>query len=119
MSLPFYNRKDELFELLTSLTQQTDKEFEIIIVDDGSLIDLKPTIENFDGILDIKYFRKDNSGPGLTRNYGAARAANEWLVFVDSDVIVEKDYIEHIKRIFRLFLVMRLAGPIKRIKDLI
>ncbi len=92
-----YNRKDELFELLSSLTQQTDKEFEIIIVDDGSLIDLKPTIKNFEGILDIKYFRKDNSGPGLTRNYGAARAANEWLVFVDSDVIVEKDYIEHIK----------------------
>lgn len=92
-----YNRKDELFELLTSLTQQTDPEFEIIIVDDGSSIDLKPTISNFEEILDIKYFRKDNSGPGLTRNYGAARAANEWLVFVDSDVIVEKDYIEHIK----------------------
>lgn len=92
-----YNRKDELFELLTSLTQQTDKEFEIIIVDDGSLIDLKPTIKNFEQGLDIKYFRKDNSGPGLTRNYGAARAVNEWLVFVDSDVIVEKDYIEHIK----------------------
>ncbi|MBP2615956.1 glycosyltransferase [Chryseobacterium jejuense] len=93
-----YNRKDELFELLTSLTQQTDKEFEIIIVDDGSIIDLKPTIKNFEEILDIKYFRKDNSGPGLTRNYGAQRAANEWLVFVDSDVIVEKDYIEHIKK---------------------
>lgn len=92
-----YNRKDELFELLTSLTLQTDKGFEIIIVDDGSLIDLKPTIKNFEESLDIKYFRKDNSGPGLTRNYGAERAANEWLVFVDSDVIVEKDYIEHIK----------------------
>ncbi|PKF75027.1 glycosyltransferase [Chryseobacterium sp. PMSZPI] len=92
-----YNRKDELFELLNSLTQQTDKVFEIIIVDDGSIIDLKPTIKNFEEILDIKYFRKDNSGPGLTRNFGAARAANEWLVFVDSDVIVEKDYIENIK----------------------
>lgn len=93
-----YNRKDELFELLNSLTQQTDKEFEIIIVDDGSLIDLRPTIQNFDEMLDIKYFKKDNSGPGLTRNYGAKRAANEWLVFVDSDVIVEKDYIENIKK---------------------
>lgn len=92
-----YNRKEELFELLTSLSQQTDKEFEIIIVDDGSAIDLKPTIKNFEEIFDIKYFRKDNSGPGLTRNYGATRAENEWLVFVDSDVIVEKDYIENIK----------------------
>ena len=93
-----FNRKDELFELLNSLSFQTDKAFEIIIVDDGSLIDLKPTIGNFDKILDIKYFRKDNSGPGLSRNYGSKRASNEWLVFVDSDVIVEKDYIENIKK---------------------
>ncbi|CAA7193694.1 glycosyltransferase [Chryseobacterium potabilaquae] len=93
-----FNRRDELFELLHSLTQQTDKDFEIIIVDDGSLIDLIPTIRNFEEILQIKYFKKDNSGPGLTRNYGAKRAENEWLVFVDSDVIVEKDYIENIKK---------------------
>jgi Predicted glycosyltransferases len=93
-----FNRKDELFELLNSLSSQTDKDFEIIIVDDGSLIDLKPIIQSFDEILNIQYFRKDNSGPGLTRNYGARRANNEWLVFVDSDVIVEKDYIENIKK---------------------
>ena len=93
-----FNRRDELFELLNSLTFQTDKVFEIIIVDDGSLIDLKPTIGNFDGILDIKYFKKVNSGPGLSRNYGSKRASNEWLVFVDSDVIVEKDYIQNIKK---------------------
>lgn len=93
-----FNRRDELFELLNSLSFQTDKVFEIIIVDDGSLIDLKPTIQNFEGILDIKYFRKDNSGPGLSRNYGSKRASSEWLVFVDSDVIVEKNYIENIKK---------------------
>ena len=93
-----FNRRDELFELLTSLIQQTDKNFELIIVDDGSQIDLRPTIEQFSSILDIKFFRKDNSGPGLTRNYGARRASNDWLVFVDSDVIVEKDYIEKIKK---------------------
>lgn len=93
-----FNRKDELFELLNSLSHQTDKLFEIIIVDDGSKIDLKPTIHSFEGILEIKYFRKENSGPGLSRNYGAKRANGDWLVFVDSDVIVEKDYIENIKK---------------------
>lgn len=93
-----FNRKDELFELLTSLSHQSDPLFEIIIVDDGSKIDLKPTIKNFDNVLEIIYFRKENSGPGLSRNYGAKRAKGEWLVFVDSDVIVEKDYIENIKK---------------------
>ena len=96
--IAIYNRKGELFELLQSLSLQTDKNFEIIIVDDGSKVDLKPTVEVFDKQLEIQYFKKTNSGPGLSRNYGAKRAKNEWLVFVDSDVIVEKDYIENIKR---------------------
>ena len=93
-----FNRKDELFELLNSLIAQTDKDFEIIIVDDGSFVDLLPTVETFKEMLEIQYFKKENSGPGLSRNYGARRAKNDWLVFVDSDVIVEKDYIENIKK---------------------
>lgn len=93
-----FNRKDELFELLNSLIAQTDKDFEVIIVDDGSSIDLLPTVETFKEMLNIQYFKKPNSGPGLSRNYGANRAKNDWLVFVDSDVIVEKDYIENIKK---------------------
>ncbi|WDF45181.1 glycosyltransferase [Chryseobacterium sp. KACC 21268] len=96
--IAIFNRKDELFELLNSLSHQTDKNFEVIIVDDGSKIALLPTVELFEEQLDIKFFRKENSGPGLSRNYGAKRAKNDWLVFVDSDVIVETDYIENIKR---------------------
>lgn len=96
--IAIFNRKDELFELLNSLCFQTDKDFEVIIVDDGSLIPLLPTVELFHDRLNIQFFRKTNSGPGLTRNYGAKRAKNDWLVFVDSDVIVEKNYIENIKK---------------------
>jgi glycosyltransferase involved in cell wall biosynthesis len=96
--IAIFNRKDELFELLSSLLLQTEKDFEIIVVDDGSKIDLRHTIELFSESLNIQFFRKPNSGPGLSRNYGAKRAKNGWLVFVDSDVIVEKDYIENIKK---------------------
>ena len=96
--IAIYNRKDELFELLNSLSHQTDKDFEVIVVDDGSMIDLRPTIDMFREMLDIQFFRKLNSGPGLSRNYGAKRAKNQWLLFVDSDVIVEADYVENIKR---------------------
>ena len=96
--IAIFNRKDELFELLNSLIAQTDKNFEVIIVDDGSFVDLLPTVETFKEMLNIQYFKKPNSGPGLSRNYGANRAKNDWLVFVDSDVIVEKDYIENIKK---------------------
>jgi len=96
--IAIYNRKDELFELLNSLSHQTDKDFEVIIVDDGSKIDLRHTADLFKETLEIQFFRKENSGPGLSRNYGAKRAKNDWLVFVDSDVIVETDYIENIKK---------------------
>lgn len=96
--IAIYNRKDELFELLNSLSHQTDKDFEVIIVDDGSILNLRPTAELFHESLTIEFFRKDNSGPGLSRNYGARRAKNDWLVFVDSDVIVETDYIQNIKK---------------------
>jgi glycosyltransferase involved in cell wall biosynthesis len=50
-------------------------------------LDLLPTVETFKEMLEIQYFKKANSGPGLSRNYGARRAKNDWLVFVDSDVI--------------------------------
>ena len=95
--IAIYNRKDELFELLTSLKKQNDQDFEVIIVDDGSNINLLPTVEIFQDQMNIQFFRKTNSGPGLSRNYGAERAKNDWLVFVDSDVIVETDYIQNIK----------------------
>lgn len=96
--IAIFNRKDELFELLNSLTRQTDRAFEVIVVDDGSMVSLLPVVEKFEQMLDISFYRKPNSGPGLSRNYGAKRSKNEWLVFVDSDVIVEQDYIENIKK---------------------
>ena len=92
-----YNRRDELTELLDSLLVQEDKDFEIIIVDDGSSVELLPVVDLYQGKLDIQYFKKQNSGPGLSRNYGAERAKNSWLVFLDSDVVVPRDYIKNIK----------------------
>ena len=95
--IAIFNRKDELIELLKSLSIQTDKDFEVIVVDDGSLIDLVPVIDFFQDKLKLHYYKKSNSGAGLSRNYGALKSSNDWLVFLDSDVEVEKDYIENIK----------------------
>jgi len=67
------------------------------VVDDGSEIDLSHTVGLFKESIDIQYFKKSNSGAGLSRNFGAKNAKNDWLVFLDSDVIVKKDYIENLK----------------------
>jgi len=92
--VPVFNRPDEVRELLDSLTQQTHKDFEVIIVEDGSKNTCKDVCEQFAGILDLHYYYKDNSGPGQSRNYGAERAHGEWLIVLDSDVVLPEGYLQ-------------------------
>ncbi len=94
--IPVYNRPDEVEELLLSLTQQTRKDFEVIIVEDGSTISCEDVCNHYAGILDLHYYSKPNSGPGQSRNYGAERAQGKWLIILDSDVILPEGYIEKI-----------------------
>ena len=91
--VPVFNRPDEVDELLESLTQQTQKDFEVIIVEDGSKKTCKDVCEQFADILDLHYYYKDNSGPGQSRNYGAERAQGEWLIVLDSDVVLPEGYL--------------------------
>ena len=88
-----YKRRSELIELLTSLLQQNCKDFEVIIVDDGSPEPLGEYIGYFGRGLDIDYYYKENSGPGSSRNYGMERAKGNYFIFLDSDVIVPENYI--------------------------
>jgi len=93
-----FNRKYELIKLLRSLSSQIHKDFEVIIVDDGSTENIKSIVNAFHDILDINYFYKQNTGAGLSRNFGASKARGEWLIFLDSDVIVPKDYMKNIHK---------------------
>jgi glycosyltransferase involved in cell wall biosynthesis len=67
--IPVYNRPEEVEELLLSLTNQTDKEFEIIIVEDGSILRCENICAKYSEKLDINYFYKENTGPGDSRNF--------------------------------------------------
>ena len=91
--VPVFNRPDEVDELLQSLCQQALKDFEVIIVEDGSKTPCKDVCDKYAGILDLHYYDKPNSGPGQSRNYGAERAQGEWLIVLDSDVVLPKDYL--------------------------
>lgn len=95
--IAIYNRKDELTELLESLCRQTDSDFEVLVIDDGSTEELESLVDSFASRLEIRYFKKPNSGPGLSRNFGAGKAQNAWLIFLDSDVEVPSHYIQNIK----------------------
>ena len=81
-------------ELLESLTLQTLKDFEVIIVEDGSIRPCKDVCEKYANILDLHYYIKENSGPGQSRNYGAERSNGEWLIILDSDVVLPEGYLQ-------------------------
>lgn len=92
--VPVFNRPDEVDELLASLVGQTLKDFEVIIVEDGSERPCKDVCDKYADKIDIRYFMKDNSGPGQSRNYGAERAAGEYLIVLDSDVVLPEGYLK-------------------------
>ena len=91
--IPVFNRPDEVDELLESLCLQTVTDFEVLIVEDGSQRDCKTVVDKYADRLDVKYFMKPNSGPGQSRNYGAERANGEWLIILDSDVVLPEGYL--------------------------
>lgn len=96
--IPVYNRPDEVDELLQSLTGQSFKDFEVVIVEDGSSIPCKEVVDTYQDKLDIHYYNKPNSGPGQTRNYGAERSAGEYLIILDSDCILPAGYLAAIEK---------------------
>lgn len=95
--IPVFNRPDEVNELLESLTKQRCKDFEVIIVEDGSQVPCDAVVKNYSDLLDIHYYNKPNSGPGQSRNYGVERASGEYLIVLDSDCIIPEGYLDAVK----------------------
>lgn len=92
--VPVFNRPDEVDELMESLKRQAFKDFEVIIVEDGSTTPCEEVVRRHEGALDVKYFFKANSGPGSSRNFGAERASGAYLIILDSDIVAPEGYLE-------------------------
>lgn len=91
--IPVYNRPDEVDELLDSLTRQECRDFEVVVVEDGSAVPCRDVCDRYADRLDLHYYNKENSGPGQSRNYGAERAQGEYLIVLDSDVVLPPGYL--------------------------
>lgn len=109
--VPVYNRPDEVLELLESLVSQTYKDFEVLIVEDGSTIDAKEVVNGFKSKLNIRYFFKENEGQGFTRNYGYARAGGNYFIVFDSDCLIPPDYLQIVKKFLSENDVDAFGGP--------
>lgn len=109
--VPVFNRPFEIEELLESLVKQTNKEFEVIIVEDGSSIKCEKQVEKFSTLLNLQYFYKENSGPGLSRNYGYEKITGNYGIFVDSDCVLPSHYIQSIQDRLKENYVDAFGGP--------
>ncbi|MFU8813399.1 MAG: glycosyltransferase [Balneolaceae bacterium] len=92
--IPVYNRPDEVDELLDSLTRQTYTSFEVLIVEDGSTKSCEEVVSRYTHRLDIRYFEKENSGQGFSRNFGFDRCRGDFFVVFDSDCIIPPHYFD-------------------------
>lgn len=109
--VPVYNRRDEVDDLLASLARQTDKDFEVILVEDGSTERCDDIALRYDRDLDLRYFWKPNEGRSIARNYGLERAAGRYFVFFDSDCVIPEDYFKTLGRELANDYVPCFGGP--------
>jgi len=96
--IPVFNRPDELAELLACLARQTYRNFEVVVVEDGSKIRSEAVAADFSRKLTLIYFEKANAGQGFARNDGMARASGDWFIILDSDALIEPDYLDIVNR---------------------
>lgn len=97
--VPVYNRQGEVDELLESLSRQTARNFEVIIVEDGSTMPCGGVVEKYVAKgLDVRYFFKENEGRSIARNYGLERARGEYFIFFDSDCVIPADYFSKLEK---------------------
>jgi GT2 family glycosyltransferase len=110
--IPVFNRPEEIRELLESLLRlQTPKTFEVVIIEDGSTLDAKLIVENFQNDLKIKYLTKPNSGPGDSRNFGMHQASGRYFIMLDSDCLLPENYLNEVIAALNSNYVDGFGGP--------
>lgn len=87
--VPIYNGEKYLERCVESIKNQTHKNIEVILIDDGSNDDSPKICKKYEkNDFRIKYIRQENSGVSVARNRGIKEASGEWLIFVDADDMI-------------------------------
>lgn len=110
--VPVYNRVAEVRDLVESLLTQSVRNFELVLVEDGSTDTCRHIAEQGrQQGLDISYYWKENEGRSIARNYGMERAAGDYFVFFDSDCVIPPGYFETLDSLLRKEPLDCFGGP--------
>jgi len=100
--IPTYNRPRDLEKCIHSVTLQTIKPYELIIVDDGNLTQLPFKAECEDKGIQYIYFKKNIPGLAASRNLGVGLSHGDIIFFLDDDVVLTPNYIEEILKVYHI-----------------
>ncbi len=94
--IPTYNRANIIKKVIERLSDQTypSDKYEVIIVDDGSVDDTERIVRSANASCSLKYFKQERKGASAARNHGIKRARGEIIVFIDSDILVNRSFVE-------------------------
>ncbi len=95
--IPTYNRGYVLWKTIQSVQAQSYSDWELLIVDDGSMDDTKKVVREFQSDHRIRYFYKENKGASSARNYGLKRASSDIISYIDSDDQIFPEYLQTAK----------------------
>jgi glycosyltransferase involved in cell wall biosynthesis len=109
--VPIYNRPDEMAELLESLTKQTLKDFEVLILEDNSPNKCDEVAASYRDRLDVRYFFLPGTDRSYRRNYGMEQAKGDYFILYDSDCVIPPGYFEAVEQALRTDPADCFGGP--------
>jgi len=101
--IPVYNVENYVSETLDSVKNQTSLPDEVIVINDGSTDNSFNIIKNYSDLKCFKVFETKNQGLGLTRNYGISLAKSDYIYFLDSDDIIENNFIYEMRKLINQY----------------
>jgi glycosyltransferase involved in cell wall biosynthesis len=111
--IPVYNRPQELDELLACIQLQEFRDFEVVVIEDGSTDDAAQIIEKYKASFDLAYYVKENGGQGFARNYAFERAKGNFFIILDSDALLEPTYLNEVDKAIKADNLDLFGGPDK------
>ena len=108
--IPLYNKVDTIVRTLESVQSQTYKDFEVVIVDDGSMDGGGDAASTYRGSFPLKIVRQNNSGVSLARNKGASESVGRYIAFLDADDEWCPDFLLELSRIIAKFPAAKVIG---------
>lgn len=110
--IPVYNRPEEIDELLHSLSmQQNAPPYQVVIVEDGSTRTCVSVVDKYRDVMNIHYEVVPNGGPSRARNIGSRYATGDWLIILDSDVVLPPDYLQNVSKALARDICDAWGGP--------